>query len=183
MSKCAVCCIRLSIKWTNVIGKTNIACFVQLLYKNNRLLTGLFPIKYFTARRIGEGYCYPKTQKNKSKSFLYCEQALCLGKGWKNRGEREVKGCQQSVFQPIAACIRICFTAGAVERRSQMFVYGLSPFTFPLLMSFSFFPQTKSLFTGYGACNMRVKRVWITGHSKSRSPLLFSSFYDISLKK
>ena len=30
---------------------------------------------------------------------------------------------------------------------------------------------------------MRVKRVWITGHSKCRSPLLFSSFDDISLKK
>ena len=149
---------------------------------------------------VGEGYRYPKTQKmclNLSCIFwlramkriragvehVACEQALCLGKGWKNRGEREGKGCQQSVFSPIGlgACIRICFTAGAVERRSQMFVYVLSPFPVPL--SFSPFPQTKSLSTGYGVRNMRVKRVWITGHSKCRSPLLFSSFDDISLKK
>ena len=56
---------------------------------------------------------------------------------------------QQSVFSPIGACSRIWCTAGAVERRSQMFVYRLSPFPFPLLMIFSPFPQTESLFTGY----------------------------------
>ena len=37
---------------------------------------------------------------------------------------------QQSVFSPIGACIRIWCTAGAVERRSQMFVYR--PFRFSL---------------------------------------------------
>ena len=57
--------------------------------------------------------------------------------------------CEQSVFSPIGACIRICCTAGAVERRSQMFVYRLSPFPFPLLAIFSPFPRTESLFTGY----------------------------------
>ena len=56
--------------------------------------------------------------------------------------------CQQSVFSPMRACIRIWCTAGAVERRSQMFVYRLSPFPFSLLAIFSPFPQTESLFTG-----------------------------------
>ena len=56
---------------------------------------------------------------------------------------------QQSVFSPIGACIRIWCTAGAVERRSQMFVCRPSPFSFPLLALFSPFPQTETLFTGY----------------------------------
>ena len=56
--------------------------------------------------------------------------------------------CQQSVFSPMGACIRIWCTAGAVERPSQMFVYRLSPFPFSLLAIFSPFPQTESLFTG-----------------------------------
>ena len=52
--------------------------------------------------------------------------------------------CQQSVFSPIRTCIRIWCTAGAVERRSQMFVYR--PFRFSL----SLVPRsTKGLFTGY----------------------------------
>ena len=52
---------------------------------------------------------------------------------------------QQSVFSPIGACIRIWCTAGAVERRSQMFVHR--PFRFSL----SLVPRsTKGLFTGYG---------------------------------
>ena len=57
--------------------------------------------------------------------------------------------CQQSVFSPKGACFRIWCTAGAVERRSQMFVYRLSPFSFLVLAIFSPFPQTESLFTGY----------------------------------
>ena len=57
--------------------------------------------------------------------------------------------CQQSVFSPKGACFRIWCTAGAVERRSQMFVYRLSPFSFPVIAIFSPFPQTESLFTGY----------------------------------
>ena len=56
--------------------------------------------------------------------------------------------CQQSVFSPMGACIRIWCLAGAVEQRSQMFVYSLSPFPFSLLTIFSPFPQTESLFTG-----------------------------------
>ena len=36
-----------------------------------------------------------------------------------------------------------------VEYRSQMFVYRLSPFSFPHIAIFSPFPQTESLFTGY----------------------------------
>ena len=44
--------------------------------------------------------------------------------------------CQQLVFSPIGAWIRIWCTAGAVERRSQMFVYRLSPFPFSLLTIF-----------------------------------------------
>ena len=44
--------------------------------------------------------------------------------------------CQQSVFSPMGACIRIWCTAGAVERRSQMFVYRLSPFPFSLPATF-----------------------------------------------
>ena len=59
--------------------------------------------------------------------------------------------CQQSVFLPMGACIRIWCTAGAIERRSQMFVYRLSPFPFSLLAIFSPFPQTESLFTGYAS--------------------------------
>jgi len=52
--------------------------------------------------------------------------------------------CQQSVFSPIRACIRIWCTVGAVERWSQMFVYR--PFRFSL----SLVPHsTKGLFTGY----------------------------------
>ena len=51
--------------------------------------------------------------------------------------------CQQSVFSPLGACIRIWCTAGAVEQWSQMFVYR--PFRFPL----SLVPHsTKGLFTG-----------------------------------
>ena len=57
--------------------------------------------------------------------------------------------CQQSVFSPKGDCFRIWCTAGAVERLSQMFVYALSPFSFPVLAIFSPFPQTESLFTGY----------------------------------
>ena len=49
--------------------------------------------------------------------------------------------CQQSVFLPIGACIRIWCTAGAMEQQSQMFVYRLSPFPFPLLAIFVPFPQ------------------------------------------
>ena len=52
--------------------------------------------------------------------------------------------CQQPVFLPIGACIRIWCTACAVEWRSQMFVYR--PFCFsvsPVAHS------TKGLFTGY----------------------------------
>ena len=56
---------------------------------------------------------------------------------------------RESVFSPIGACITIWCTAGAVERQSQMFVYRLSPFPFPLLMIFSPFRQRESLFTGY----------------------------------
>ena len=56
--------------------------------------------------------------------------------------------CQQPVFLPIRACIRIWCTAGAVEWQSHMFVYSLSPFPFPLLVIFSPFPQTKGLITG-----------------------------------
>ena len=55
--------------------------------------------------------------------------------------------CQQSVFLPVEACIRIWCTAGAVEQWSQMFVYRLSPFPFPLLAIFVPFPQTESQFT------------------------------------
>ena len=52
--------------------------------------------------------------------------------------------CKQSVFLPIRTCLRIWWTAGAVERRSQMFVYR--PFRFSL----SLVPRpTKGLFTGY----------------------------------
>ena len=40
--------------------------------------------------------------------------------------------CQQSVFSPMGACISIWCTSGAVERRSQMFVYRLLPFPFSL---------------------------------------------------
>ena len=46
------------------------------------------------------------------------------------------------MFTSVRACIRIWCTAGAVERRSQMFVYRLSPFPFPLLAIFSLFPLT-----------------------------------------
>ena len=45
--------------------------------------------------------------------------------------------CQQSVFLPKGACFRVWCTAGSVERRSQMFVYRLSPFSFPVLAIFS----------------------------------------------
>ena len=68
---------------------------------------------------------------------------------WSNRvlhAHREAdvnQTCQQSVFSPIGACIRIWCTAGAVERRSQMFVYR--PFRFSLSPPRS----TKGLFTGY----------------------------------
>ena len=55
--------------------------------------------------------------------------------------------CQQSVFLPIGACVRILCAAGAVERQSQMFVYWLSPFPFPFLVIFVPFPQTESQFT------------------------------------
>ena len=52
--------------------------------------------------------------------------------------------CQQSVFSPMGACIRIWCTAGAVERRPQMFVHR--PFRFSL----SPVPHlTKGLFTDY----------------------------------
>ena len=44
--------------------------------------------------------------------------------------------CQQSVFSPMGACISIWCTSGAVERRSQMFVYRLSPFPFSLPATF-----------------------------------------------
>ena len=53
--------------------------------------------------------------------------------------------CQQSVFSPIGACIRIWCTVGATERWSQIFVCRLWPFPFPLLVIFSPFPQTESL--------------------------------------
>ena len=53
--------------------------------------------------------------------------------------------CQQSVFSPMGACIRIwCTAAGAVERRSQMFVYRLSPFPFSLLAIFDPFPKQRA---------------------------------------
>ena len=55
---------------------------------------------------------------------------------------------QQSVLSPIRACIRIWYTAGAVERRSQMVVCRLSSFPFPPLAIFWPFPQTEGLFTG-----------------------------------
>ena len=55
--------------------------------------------------------------------------------------------CQQSVLLPIGACIRIWCAVGAMEQQSQMFVYRLSPFPFPLLAIFVPFPQTESLFT------------------------------------
>ena len=45
--------------------------------------------------------------------------------------------CQQSVFSPKGACFRVWCTAGSMERRSQMFVYRLSPFSFPVLAIFS----------------------------------------------
>ena len=57
--------------------------------------------------------------------------------------------CQQSVFSPIGACIRMWCTADAVERRPQMFVYRLSPFPFPHLAIFTLFPQTERLLTDY----------------------------------
>ena len=62
--------------------------------------------------------------------------------------------CQQSVFSPMGACIRIwCTAAGAVEQRSQMFslrgrlqmfVYRLSPFRFSLLAFFHPFPKQRA---------------------------------------
>ena len=52
---------------------------------------------------------------------------------------------QQSVFSPIIACIRIWCTAGAVERRSQMFVYR--PFRFSLSIPKACSQATKTLFT------------------------------------
>ena len=52
---------------------------------------------------------------------------------------------QQSVFSPIGACIRIWCTAGAVERRSQMFVYR--PFRFSLSIPKACSQATKTLFT------------------------------------
>ena len=51
--------------------------------------------------------------------------------------------CQQSVFSPLGACIRIWSTSGAVEQWSQMYFYR--PFRFSL----SPVPHsTKGLFTG-----------------------------------
>ena len=52
--------------------------------------------------------------------------------------------CPQSVFSPIRTCIRVWCTVGAVEQRSQMFVYR--PFRFSLHLVP---PSTKGLFTGY----------------------------------
>ena len=46
--------------------------------------------------------------------------------------------CQQSVFSPMGACISIWFTSGAVERRSQMFVY-VQALTLSLLSPRDFF--------------------------------------------
>ena len=68
----------------------------------------------------------------------------------KSRGEKSDvnQTGHQSVFSPIGACIRIRCTVSAMERRSQMFVYRLSPFSFPLFAIFSPFPQTESLLTG-----------------------------------
>ena len=74
---------------------------------------------------------------------------LLIATLWSNRvlrADRKAdvnQTCQQSVFSPIGACIRIWCTAGAVERRSQMFVYR--PFRFSL----SPVPRsTNGLFTG-----------------------------------
>ena len=45
--------------------------------------------------------------------------------------------CQQLVFSPKGACFWVWCTAGSMELRSQMFVYRLSPFSFPVLAIFS----------------------------------------------
>ena len=73
-------------------------------------------------------------------------QKSCLLKS-RVRADRKAdvnQTCQQSVFSPIGACIRIWCTAGAVERRPQRHVHR--PFRFSL----SPVPRsTKGLFTGY----------------------------------
>ena len=73
---------------------------------------------------------------------------LLIATLWSNRvlrADRKAdvnQTCQQSVFSPIGACIRIWCTAGAVERRPQRSVHR--PFRFSLSPRRS----TKGLFTG-----------------------------------
>ena len=62
--------------------------------------------------------------------------------------------CQQSVFSPIGACIRIWCTAGAVERRSQMFVYR--PFRFSLSL-----PKACSQARRIYICNRKLSLIFI----------------------
>ena len=61
--------------------------------------------------------------------------------------------CQQSVFLPIGACIRIWCTAGAVEWRSQMFVYR--PFRFSLSL-----PKACSQATRIYICNRKLSFIY-----------------------
>ena len=60
--------------------------------------------------------------------------------------------CQQSAFSPIGACIRIWCTAGAVERRSQMFVYR--PFCFSLSL-----PKACSQVRRIYTCNRKLSLI------------------------
>ena len=149
---------------------------------------------------VGVGYRYPKIQKTclnlsciswlramkRTRAGMEhgaCEQALCLGKGWKKSREEGRERVSTVSVLANRSLHQDLFHSGCRGMTVPNVCLRALPFPFPLLASFSPFPQTKSLFTGYGARNMRVKRVWITGHSKCRSPLLFSSFDDISLKK
>ena len=161
MSKCAVCFI-LSIHKVNKHHCKDLYC----LFCSNSF-TKITPCWLFSNQIF---YCtWEKVNANlrhkkRVKIFLvYCDYGLWkeIAREWstlfgkrvkKSRGEGR-KGCQQSVFSLIGACIRTGCTAGAVERRPQMFVYGLSAFPFALLAMFSPFPQTKSL---------HVHRLWNT---------------------
>ena len=88
--------------------------------------------------------------------------------------------CQQSMFLPIRACIRIWCTGGAMERQPQMFVHR--PFRFSL---------SPGLFTSYESNNsgslprrLRSQHIYILEQNSSHaiSNLQFVYSFIVSLK-
>ena len=132
-----LCSGRFSSNWANVFfaaffilwGRDKYIDFLWLLF----LVDVICPLmqEHFIWALLKSKALHCEAHQSSARRRHLKDQKTCLRKfiqiAYYVRPKRRCKSiCEQSVFSPIGACIRIWCTAGAVEGRSQMFVKNVS---------------------------------------------------------